>query len=149
MNMFKKVTGLAAVSMLALGLTGHKAEAAYSYVGSDTPNFVMKNNDANQVGNVHYSTGGNYQVRLPAQKITKYPSGETPQLIIELYEMDGTTKDKLVDMFVVRGKTRLTSPQTLTTFNAGNYTDGTNKKAEIKAYYNTNYSAFFTAKFYD
>lgn len=147
MSMFKKVSGLALVGLLSLSLTTHKAEAAYNYVGSDSPKFVMKNNDANAVGSVHESSGGKYQIRIPAQKITKYPVRAKTELYVTLYEMDGSKK-QLIDQWVYRGADRVKEEHTITK-DISKWVDGKDKKAELKVYYHTNYSGGFTAKFYD
>lgn len=146
MKMFKKVTGLAVVGLLALGLTTHKAEAAYRYIGSDSMGFTVVGNDAgNKPGGVHKSTGGSIQIRVPAHKVTKNPPWyAAKEMYVTLYEMDGTKK-QLIDQWVYRSG-RANEAHTITK-DISKYKDGTH--AELKAYYHTNYSTSFTAKWYD
>lgn len=121
---------------------GVKRTSGWDLIGYDKfymPNKYAMSDDGvvpplnTATGSIQYSTGGEFKVRVKGVSTEIQGTGD---LVVELYEYDSSTSKSRVKTWQIKVST---SDQDLILKNAGNYVDGSNKKAEffvkVYAYY--------------
>lgn len=140
----KKIMSIVATGMLALGIgaTTFATGASAATVGTDSVSVTASSADW---GSQVYSSGGDFQIKIPAHSISKKTS-TNPRIYVTLYSMDGTSKTS-ISTWTIYGS--MHSKTTTLHKDVSKYVDGSNKKAELKVRYSADFTTSFKATLID
>lgn len=137
---FKKV--VAGIAVMGVAATMFSTGASAATVGTDSVSVTASTGDW---GNQVYSSGGDFQVKIPAHSVSK-KTNTTPRMYVTLYSMDGSKKTSITT-WTVYGS--MNSKTTTLHKDVSKYVDGSNKKAELKVHYSADFTTSFKASLID